>query len=66
MGSDTDARKLVSSLTLFGSVARRLDASEGLADGDAIARAADDVLDIAASEHYPRCAVTLRRLAATG
>lgn len=66
MGSDTDARKLVSSLTLFGPVARTLHASEGLDAGEAIAAAADEVLAVAASQGYPRCAHTLRRLAAGG
>ena len=62
MGSDTDVRKLVSSLTLFGSVARALYASEGLESCDSIAATAVEVLSIAASEGYPRCAYTLRQL----
>jgi hypothetical protein len=66
MGSETDARKLVSSLTLFGHVARNLHASEGLDDYAAMAAVADDVLAAAASEGYPQCAHTLRRLAAGG
>ena len=62
MGSDTDVRKLVSSLTLFGSVASALYASEGLESCDSIAAMAEEVLSIAASEGYPRCAYTLRQL----
>jgi uncharacterized protein (DUF1810 family) len=62
MGSDTDARKIVSSLTLFGSIAKDLDAAEGLADYHTLADVADQVLSIAASQGYPACAFTVRRL----
>jgi uncharacterized protein (DUF1810 family) len=62
LGSDIDARKVVSSLTLFGGVAKRLHAAEQLDCCDAIATAADQVLTLAASEGYPRCAYTLRWL----
>jgi uncharacterized protein (DUF1810 family) len=62
MGSDTDARKLVSSLTLFGSVAEDLDSRERLADCHALARAADEVLAIAASQGYPACEFTVHTL----
>jgi uncharacterized protein (DUF1810 family) len=62
MGSDTDARKLVSSLTLFGHVAKALYANEGDDAYDAIARVADEVLAVAASEGYAPCEYTLRRL----
>ena len=62
MGSDTDARKVVSSLTLFGRVARNLHAAEGIDSYDAMARVADQVLAIAKSEGYPPCAYTLRRM----
>ena len=66
MGSDIDARKVVSSLTLFGQVARNLGAAEGSEAYDAIAGVAEDVLAVAASEGYPPCAYTLRRLRADG
>ena len=66
MGSDTDARKIVSSLTLFGSVARKLHAAEGLAVGRKVADAADDVLAAAAAQGYPPCAYTRARLQSTG
>jgi uncharacterized protein (DUF1810 family) len=66
MGSDTDARKVVSSLTLFGRVARKLRTTEGLAVYAAIADVADEVLAVAASEGYPPCAYTLGRLRETG
>jgi uncharacterized protein (DUF1810 family) len=58
MGSSIDAQKLVSSLTLFGSVARSLHAA-GTADGNAaLASLADEILVAAASEGYPGCAYT--------
>jgi uncharacterized protein (DUF1810 family) len=62
MGGETDARKVVSSLTLFGVVARKLEA-EGGEDYAALADAADEVLAVAEAEGYPRCAHTLRRIA---
>ena len=62
MGSDTDARKVVSSLTLFRQVARTLHASEGLEAYATLASVADEVLSRAAAEGYPPCAETLRRL----
>ena len=62
MGSDVDAKKIVSSLTLFAHAARRLSEAEGLAAYDAMAHAAEDVLTIAAAQGYPRCAHTLQRL----
>ena len=62
MGSSIDALKLVSSLTLFGSVARKLHATEGLAAYDALARVAEEVLDAAALQGYGPCQYTLDRL----
>jgi len=62
MGSEVDARKLVSSLTLFAHAARRLHDREGLDAYAAMADAADDVLGMAAAQGYPPCAHTLRRL----
>ena len=66
MGSDVDARKVVSSLTLFGHVARTLHRVEGLDACEAIANVAEDVLALAAVQGYPPCAHTLRRLRAPG
>jgi len=63
LGSDVDARKLVSSLTLFEHVAQTLHGDDGLDEYGAIARAARDVLTAAAREGYARCAYTLGRLA---
>jgi uncharacterized protein (DUF1810 family) len=62
MGSDIDARKVVSSLTLFGHVAKTLYEVEGLDAYKAVADVADEVLAAAATEGYPPCAYTLRRL----
>jgi uncharacterized protein (DUF1810 family) len=62
MGSDVDARKLVSSLTLFGHVAKALHAADPEANYGSIAMLADEVLAVAVSEGYPPCAFTLQRL----
>jgi uncharacterized protein (DUF1810 family) len=62
MGTSIDVRKLVSSLTLFGSVATTLHASTGLAAHESLARVAEEVLAVAAAEGYPRCPYTLARL----
>jgi uncharacterized protein (DUF1810 family) len=62
MGSSVDVRKLVSSLTLFGSVARKLHAAEGLEAYDSLARVAAEVLAAAASEGYSPCQYTVARL----
>ena len=64
MGSEIDARKLVSSLTLFGHLARKLDQTDGSDAFLRLANVADDVLAVAAAEGYPPCAYTLRRLRA--
>jgi uncharacterized protein (DUF1810 family) len=65
MGSSIDVKKLVSSLTLFGNVARQLHATEGLAAlgaYESLARVADEVLAVAVSEGYPPCQYTVARL----
>lgn len=62
MGSDIDARKVVSSLTLFGHVAKTLHDSDDTDAYRSIATVADDVLALAASQGYPPCSYTLRRL----
>ncbi|HET7217029.1 MAG TPA: DUF1810 family protein [Vicinamibacterales bacterium] len=69
MGSTIDARKLVSSLTLFGHVAEKVAATDDLDDlheCESIARVAGEVLAIAAAEGYPACAYTLRHLGRAG
>jgi uncharacterized protein (DUF1810 family) len=65
MGSDIDARKVVSSLTLFRHVARTLYDLEGAAEYASIATIADEVLAVAATQGYPPCAYTLGRLGET-
>jgi uncharacterized protein (DUF1810 family) len=62
MGSHIDAKKIVSSLTLFRHVAQKLHEREGIDDCAALAKVADDVLTAAASQGYPPCAFTLRSI----
>jgi uncharacterized protein (DUF1810 family) len=62
MASDIDARKVVSSLTLFRHVARKLYDTEGIAAYGSVADTADEVLTAAATQGYPPCAYTLQRL----
>jgi uncharacterized protein (DUF1810 family) len=66
MGSEIDAKKLVSSLTLFAEVARRL-AAEDPGSDDAkeyasMATTASHILSIASSQGYPPCVFTRRVL----
>jgi uncharacterized protein (DUF1810 family) len=62
MDSSIDVMKLVSSLTLFGMVAKRLHDQEGLEECGTIARVAEQILTTAAAEGYPPCQFTLDRL----
>ena len=62
MGSSIDATKLVSSMTLFGEVARTLTRAERTATSDAIAETAKAILAAAAAQGYERCRSTLARL----
>jgi uncharacterized protein (DUF1810 family) len=62
MGSEIDALKLVSSMTLFRDVARRLNQVEPLPDYAEIAANADAILRIAAAQGFADCAATLRKL----
>jgi uncharacterized protein (DUF1810 family) len=62
MGSSIDATKLVSSMTLFGNVARQLHATEGLEEFAALARVADEILVGAAGAGFEKCEFTLERL----
>jgi uncharacterized protein (DUF1810 family) len=64
MGSEIDARKVVSSLTLFGQTAKTLHARERLDAYAAVAAVADEVLRAAAAQGYPPCRHTLHRLGA--
>jgi uncharacterized protein (DUF1810 family) len=62
-GASIDAVKLVSSLTLFGAIARKMHAAEANEECRRLADASDEILAIAESEGYPRCQYTLRALA---
>jgi uncharacterized protein (DUF1810 family) len=62
MNSEIDARKVVSSLTLFRHVARTLRETESTDVYDPFAAVADEILAIAASQGHPPCEHTLRRL----
>jgi uncharacterized protein (DUF1810 family) len=76
MGSEIDAKKLVSSLTLFAEIARRMtatvDTEEDVAESGGAAKAeyaamastADRILAIASAQGYPPCNFTLRELGA--
>ena len=63
MGSRIDAQKLVSSLTLFEVVAADLHARERDEAHAQLAEQAGEVLAVAESQGYERCAFTLQRLA---
>jgi uncharacterized protein (DUF1810 family) len=62
MESDTDARKLVSSLTLFRHVAEKLHAAERQDVYAQIASVSGEVLSIAAREGYRPCEYTRKKL----
>jgi uncharacterized protein (DUF1810 family) len=61
MGSEIDARKIVSSLTLFEHAARRL-AAEGDEQSREIGMVTTEVLAAAAHQGYERCSFTERQL----
>jgi uncharacterized protein (DUF1810 family) len=62
MGSDIDATKLVSCMTLFSRVARAAHAEAPRPELAALADDADAILAAAAAEGYARCAFTERQL----
>ena len=62
MGSEIDTLKLVSSMTLFGHVAKRLSATDAQPQFGAMAAHADAILARAAAQGYPRCAYTEEEL----
>jgi len=62
MGASIDVAKLVSSMTLFGAVAKRLHAAEGLDECASMAHVAERILVAAAAEGYAPCQFTLSRL----
>ena len=55
MGSSIDAVKLVSSMTLFGEIAARMQDRE-------VAEVASEILTAAETQGHPRCETTLRSL----
>lgn len=59
MGSSIDAAKLVSSMTLFGGVAERLQPGS-VASAELLRPIASEILAAAAGQGYPRCAFTDR------
>lgn len=62
MGSHIDAVKLVSSMTLFGHVAKTLWAEDRQPQLAAMAAHADAILVAAAAQGYDRCTYTLQHL----
>jgi uncharacterized protein (DUF1810 family) len=66
MGSAIDARKLVSSLTLFRHVAARLQEGADTPAYEELTSLADDILARAALEGYPPCAFTLSHITYAG
>src|SRR5688500_15968576 len=62
MGSDIDAIKLVSSMTLFGHVAKTVYALDPQPHVAAMAEHADAILAAAAAQGYARCTYTVDRL----
>jgi uncharacterized protein (DUF1810 family) len=62
MGSSIDAAKLVSSMTLFGEVARTLPEADSSAATRAIAATAEAILAAAAAQGHGRCGHTLAHL----
>lgn len=62
MGSEIDALKLVSSMTLFEHVARTLHAADPRPRFAAMAAHAEAILAAAAAQGYPRCTDTVEHL----
>jgi len=62
MGSSIDATKLVSSMTLFQHVSKRLHDAESLDEYASLGGAAKTILARAAAEGYPPCSFTLNAL----
>jgi len=64
MGARIDALKLVSSMTLFAAVARRLASADDSGERARLADAADAILAAAARQGYPACSFTVAALRA--
>lgn len=63
MGGETDAYKLVSSLTLFRAAAQQLVQSKEMENLESLGRTCDSILDRTAVQGYPPCEFTLERIA---
>jgi uncharacterized protein (DUF1810 family) len=63
MGSRIDAVKLVASMTLFGAVAERLNATDPSPEYVRLASMARTILAAATAQGFPACAFTRRALA---
>ena len=61
MGGDTDAFKLVSSLTLFRLAASRLTEGDGGTDCAQLTKLCETILERTTVQGYPPCAFTLER-----
>jgi len=66
LGGDTDARKVVSSLTLFRDVAERGSLPDPDAELRELSRLADEVLTRANEQGYPPCRFTIEVLQRAG
>jgi uncharacterized protein (DUF1810 family) len=66
MGADIDTLKLVSSMTLFGAVARQVNDADAAGECARLGSVADELMNAAGTEGYGRCAFTQRHLAAAG
>ena len=64
MGSEIDVRKLVSSMTLFGHVARVEYPRRPFPAVGVVAHRAEEILLAAAAQGYPRCAFTEEQIGA--
>jgi uncharacterized protein (DUF1810 family) len=62
MGSSIDVTKLISSMTLFGRIAQRLQDADASDEYASLASAATTILERAATEGYPPCQFTLNAL----
>ena len=62
LGSEIDARKLVSSLTLFENVARTMPETPADVDVQRVAELATRILDVLEAQGYDRCALTRAQL----
>jgi uncharacterized protein (DUF1810 family) len=65
IGSEIDALKLVSSMTLFGHVAKTLHAADPTPKFAAMAEHAEAILAAAAAQGYARCRFTLEHVRAS-